>query len=51
MSDSSQPLAVVTGASTGIGFELARIAAEKGYKLVVAADEPEIEAAAGRLGP
>jgi short-subunit dehydrogenase len=39
-------LAVVTGASTGIGFELASIAAEQGYDLVVVADEPLIEAAA-----
>ncbi|MBV9289989.1 MAG: SDR family NAD(P)-dependent oxidoreductase [Hyphomicrobiales bacterium] len=42
-------LAVVTGASTGIGFELARCAAEKGYDLVIAADEPEIETAAEQL--
>lgn len=39
-------LAIVTGASTGIGFELASIAAEQGYDLVVAADEPLIEPAA-----
>lgn len=38
--------AIVTGASTGIGFELASIAAEKGYDLLVAADEPLIDAAA-----
>lgn len=38
--------AVITGASTGIGFELASIAAENGYDLLVAADEPLIEAAA-----
>ena len=38
--------AIVTGASTGIGFELASIAAENGYDLVVVADEPLIEAAA-----
>jgi uncharacterized protein len=42
-------LAVVTGASTGIGFELARYATEKGYDLIIAADEPEIESAAERL--
>ncbi|WP_028034504.1 SDR family oxidoreductase [Chelativorans sp. J32] len=42
-------LAVVTGASTGIGYELARCCAEAGYDLVVAADEPEIAAAAGNF--
>ena len=31
----------ITGASTGIGFELARCAAAEGYDLVIAADEPE----------
>lgn len=43
MASSLRPLAVVTGASTGIGRELARIAAERGYDLVIAADEPLIE--------
>jgi short-subunit dehydrogenase len=38
--------AIVTGASTGIGFELAELAAENGYDLLVVADEPLIEAAA-----
>jgi NAD(P)-dependent dehydrogenase (short-subunit alcohol dehydrogenase family) len=50
MSDSSQKLAVVTGASSGIGLELARIAAKEGYRLVIAADEPEIQNAASELG-
>ncbi|GAC1345732.1 MAG: SDR family NAD(P)-dependent oxidoreductase [Acetobacteraceae bacterium] len=45
MSQSSQPLAIVTGASTGIGFELAKIAASKGYTVIAAADEPDIELA------
>ena len=35
-----RPLAVVTGASSGIGYHLARIAVEHGYDLVVAADTP-----------
>jgi short-subunit dehydrogenase len=39
-------LAIVTGASTGIGFELAHIAAEEGYDLLVVADEPLINNAA-----
>jgi short-subunit dehydrogenase len=39
-------LAIVTGASTGIGFELATLAAKDGYDLIVVADEPLINAAA-----
>jgi short-subunit dehydrogenase len=39
-------LAVVTGASTGIGYELAKRCAEDGFNLLVAADEPEIHTAA-----
>ena len=42
----SRPLAVVTGASTGIGYELAKCCAENGFDLVVAADEAEISKAA-----
>jgi uncharacterized protein len=40
---------MVTGASTGIGYELAKICAQRGYDLLIAADEPEINAAAERL--
>ena len=36
-------LAVITGASTGIGLELAKCAAKDGYDLIIAADEGEIE--------
>ncbi|MGN6549724.1 MAG: SDR family NAD(P)-dependent oxidoreductase [Pararhizobium sp.] len=43
------PLAVVTGASTGIGYELAKCCAEQGFELVVAADEAKIEEAAAEL--
>lgn len=43
-------LAVVTGASSGIGFELARCAASDGYDLIIVADEPAIHDAADRLG-
>ncbi|MBP0437599.1 SDR family NAD(P)-dependent oxidoreductase [Tianweitania sediminis] len=44
-------LAVVTGASTGIGLELAKICANDGYDLIVVADEAEIESAADQLRP
>jgi len=37
-----RPLAVVTGASSGIGYELARQAVEHGYDLVIAADRSAI---------
>jgi len=43
MSSTERPLAVVTGASTGIGYELAKECCRNGFDLVVAADEPEIE--------
>jgi short-subunit dehydrogenase len=43
-------LAVITGASTGIGKEIAKIAAGEGYDLILVADEPAIDAAAGALG-
>ncbi|QZN87193.1 SDR family oxidoreductase [Cellulomonas sp. C5510] len=44
-----RPLAVVTGASSGIGLELARRFAEEGFDLVVAADEAELAVAADAL--
>ena len=37
-------LAIVTGASSGIGLEIARLAAQDGYDLIVAADTPFVEA-------
>ncbi len=46
---SRPPLALVTGASTGIGRSLARQFAEHGYDVVVAADEPEIERTADEI--
>jgi short-subunit dehydrogenase len=45
----ARPFAVVTGASTGIGFELAKRCADEGYDLLVAADEAAIEQAALKL--
>jgi short-subunit dehydrogenase len=41
-----RPLAIVTGASTGIGYELAQCCVDNGFDLVIAADEPEINQAA-----
>src|SRR3954471_24275809 len=42
---STRPLALVTGASSGIGLELARQFAEHGYDLVIAAEDAELDAA------
>jgi short-subunit dehydrogenase len=53
MASGSRPLAIVTGASAGIGYELAKICAENGFDLLVAADQPKITDAAAefrRLG-
>jgi len=49
MATSSRPLAIVTGASTGIGLDLARCCAHRGFNLVIAADNPEIQRAATEL--
>src|SRR3954465_6255283 len=37
-------LGIVTGASSGIGLEIAKLAAQDGYDLIVAADTPFVEA-------
>ena len=39
-------LAIVTGASSGIGLELAKLAAGEGYDLIVASDTPQVDAGA-----
>lgn len=49
MATASRPLAIVTGASSGIGFDLARYCAAGGFDLIVAADEPSIHEAAKLL--
>ena len=41
---SQRKLAIVTGASSGIGLEIAKLAAGEGYDLIVAADTPFVEA-------
>ena len=46
----SNKFAIVTGASAGIGLELARHCAKNGYDLLIAADNPEIERAAASIG-
>jgi short-subunit dehydrogenase len=45
----NRPLAVVTGASSGIGFELARVFAENGFDLVIAAEDAELTTAKAQL--
>ena len=47
--NAGRPLAVVTGASSGIGRALARCCAEHGWDLIVAADRPGIAEAAKEL--
>jgi short-subunit dehydrogenase len=44
-----RPLAVVTGASSGIGFELAKVFAEEGFDLLITAEDEEIETAQREL--
>ncbi|HEV7858496.1 MAG TPA: SDR family NAD(P)-dependent oxidoreductase [Pyrinomonadaceae bacterium] len=46
MTSNTRPLAIITGASAGIGYELAKCCAENGFDLLIAADEPAINEAA-----
>jgi short-subunit dehydrogenase len=50
MDTTSRPLALVTGASSGIGHELARQFAANGFDLVIAAEDDRINAVAQELG-
>lgn len=45
----NKPFAIVTGASTGIGYELAKQFAENGYDLLIAAQSDEIFEAKNNL--
>ena len=49
MSETTRPLALVTGASSGIGRELAKQFAEHGFDLIVAAENVELDDAVEEL--
>src|SRR3954470_22455472 len=45
ITNSTNRLAVITGASSGIGYELARVFAENGFDLLINAEDESIETA------
>jgi len=47
--ETNRQFAIITGASSGIGLELARLGAQHGYDLLVAADDPAIHQAANEF--
>jgi uncharacterized protein len=49
MATQLRPFAIVTGASSGIGFELAKCCTAHGFDLLIVADEAKIEDAAREL--
>ncbi|MGE0871912.1 MAG: SDR family NAD(P)-dependent oxidoreductase [Kofleriaceae bacterium] len=48
--ESKRQFAVITGASSGIGFELARECIRNGFDVMICSDEARIEDAASQLG-
>jgi uncharacterized protein len=49
MAQNTRPLGLVTGASTGIGYELAKCCAQNGFDLIAVADETKIKQAAEEI--
>ena len=50
MIDSASPTALITGGSSGIGYELARCFAQDGYRIIlVASGRPALEEARNRI--
>ena len=47
--DATRPLAMITGASSGIGYELAKVFAENGFALLINAEDAELETAEREL--
>ena len=45
----AEKLAVVTGASNGIGYNLARVFAENGYDLIINGEDSSLQTAASEL--
>ena len=51
MASETRALAVVTGATSGSGFELAKCCARNGFDLLIAADESAISQSAAKAKP